>query len=107
MASRAAAAARPRWWVRCAFVVFSFKWLRCGLRIYLRGVSEPWPFGVSMLVQVPCATRIQASPWKSFFAVPAHEVPGPAAHSFWPALATPKHFSVGFLSDAAWAPAGR
>jgi hypothetical protein len=44
-------------------------------------------------------------------AVPAHVVPAPAAQSFCPAFATPKHFSVGFFASeavfdasAAWAP---
>ena len=27
------------------------------------GVSEPWPFGVWMAVQVPLATLFQALPW--------------------------------------------
>jgi hypothetical protein len=41
----------------------------------------------------PLATYFHELPWKSTFDVPAHVVPAPAAQSFWPASATPKHFS--------------
>src|SRR5215475_835813 len=46
-----------------------------------------------MLVQVPPWTNFHALPWKSLVEVPWHVVPGPAAQSFWPFSATPKHFS--------------
>src|ERR1700751_5803694 len=59
------------------------------------GFSEPFlPFGRSMLVQVPPCTNFQALPWKSALEVPWQVVPGPAAQSFWPFRATPKHFSL-------------
>jgi hypothetical protein len=35
------------------------------------GFSEPcWPFGVTMLVQVPPSTNFHALPWKSVVDVP-------------------------------------
>src|SRR5690349_13430143 len=46
-----------------------------------------------MLVQVPPCTNFHALPWKSTVEVPWQVVPGPAAQSFWPFSATPKHFS--------------
>src|ERR1700737_5672179 len=39
-------------------------------------------------------TNFHALPWKSAFEVPWQVVPGPAAQSFWPFSATPKHFSL-------------
>src|ERR1700751_3758097 len=64
------------------------------------GFSEPFlPFGRSMLVQVPPGTNFHALPWKSAVEVPWQVVPGPAAQSFWPFSATPKHFS--FLAATA------
>src|SRR5215813_4107046 len=47
-----------------------------------------------MLVQVPPCTNFHALPWKSTVEVPWQVVPGPAAQSFWPFSATPKHFSL-------------
>src|SRR5712692_11776559 len=47
-----------------------------------------------MLVQVPCCTNFQELPWKSIVDVPWQVVPGPAAQSFCPFSATPKHFSL-------------
>src|SRR6266436_7091712 len=59
------------------------------------GLSEPCPpFGNWMLVQVPPWTNFHALPWKSVVEVPWQVVPGPAAQSFWPFRATPKHFSL-------------
>src|SRR5216683_7150592 len=59
------------------------------------GLSEPvLPFGSWMLAQVPPCTNFHALPWKSVVEVPWHVVPGPAAQSFWPFSATPKHFSL-------------
>src|ERR1700751_1665792 len=59
------------------------------------GFSEPdLPFGNSMLAQVPPCTNFHALPWKSAVEVPWQVVPGPAAQSFWPFRATPKHFSL-------------
>src|SRR5258706_4611274 len=59
------------------------------------GVSEPFlPPGTTMFVQVPPCTNFQALPWKSTVEVPWQVVPGPAAQSFWPLRATPKHFSL-------------
>src|SRR5689334_23712356 len=55
-----------------------------------------------MLVQVPPCTNFQALPWKSTVEVPWQVVPGPAAQSFWPFSATPKHFS--FLAAMAASP---
>src|ERR1700722_19115877 len=52
-----------------------------------------------MLAQVPPWTNFQALPWKSVVEVPWQVVPGPAAQSFWPFSATPKHFS--FLAATA------
>src|SRR5689334_17670272 len=52
-----------------------------------------------MLVQVPPWTNFHALPWKSAVEVPWQVVPGPAAQSFWPFRATPKHFS--FLAAVA------
>src|SRR5215831_15680750 len=64
------------------------------------GLSEPiLPFGSVMLAQVPPWTNFHALPWKSEVEVPWHVVPGPAAQSFWPFRATPKHFS--FLAATA------
>jgi hypothetical protein len=54
-----------------------------------------------MVLQVPSSTYFQALACLSVFDVPAQVVPGPAAQSFFPAMATPKHFSWGIL--AAWA----
>src|SRR5262245_60853481 len=53
-----------------------------------------------MLVQVPPCTNFHALPWKSMVDVPWQVVPGPAAQSFWPLSATPKHFSF-FAATAA------
>src|SRR5580700_3812448 len=47
-----------------------------------------------MLVHVPCCTNFQELVWKSTVEVPWQVVPGPAAQSFWPLRATPKHFSL-------------
>src|SRR5258708_32377561 len=47
-----------------------------------------------MLAQVPCCTNFQELPWKSTVDVPWHVVPGPAAQSFCPFSATPKHFCL-------------
>src|ERR1700738_5316836 len=47
-----------------------------------------------MLAQVPPWTNFHALPWKSVVEVPWQVVPGPAAQSFWPLRATPKHFSL-------------
>src|SRR3984957_2934723 len=47
-----------------------------------------------MLEQVPPWTNFHALPWKSAVEVPWQVVPGPAAQSFWPFSATPKHFSL-------------
>src|SRR5229473_3676636 len=47
-----------------------------------------------MLAQVPCCTNFQELPWKSIVDVPWQFVPGPAAQSFSPLSATPKHFSL-------------
>jgi len=67
---------------------------------YQTGFSEPFlPPGSSMLVQVPPWTNFHALPWKSTVEVPWQVVPGPAAQSFWPFSATPKHFS--FLAATA------
>src|SRR4051812_27281377 len=57
-----------------------------------------------MLAQVPPWTNFQALPWKSMVEVPWQVVPGPAAQSFWPFMATPKHFSF-FAATAASASA--
>src|SRR5690349_7217790 len=64
------------------------------------GLSEPvLPFGSWIEVQVPPCTNFHALPWKSVVEVPWQVVPGPAAQSFWPFRATPKHFS--FLAATA------
>src|SRR5262249_31837686 len=69
------------------------------------GFSEPvLPFGSWMVEQVPPCTNFQALPWKSAVDVPWQVVPGPAAQSFWPFKATPKHFSF-FAAMAASASA--
>src|ERR1700692_1967364 len=47
-----------------------------------------------MDVQVPPRTNFHEFPWKSTVEVPWQVVPGPAAQSFWPFRATPKHFSL-------------
>src|SRR6266853_3125803 len=47
-----------------------------------------------MLAQVPPCTNFHELPWKSVVDVPWQVVPGPAAQSFWPFSATPKHFSL-------------
>src|ERR1700754_906422 len=61
----------------------------------LIGVSEPWlPAGVTMLVHVPPGVNFHELPWKSIVDVPWQVVPGPAAQSFCPFSATPKHFSL-------------
>jgi hypothetical protein len=52
-------------------------------------LSVPMPLGVFMVVQVPASTYFQALAWKSVLEVPAQVVPGPAAQSFLPAMATP------------------
>jgi hypothetical protein len=58
-------------------------------------VGEPvLPPGIWMLAQVPCPTNFQELPWKSMVDVPWQVVPGPAAQSFCPFSATPKHFSL-------------
>src|SRR6266446_3716579 len=59
------------------------------------GVSEPClPPGTAILAQVPPWTNFQELPWKSTVEVPWQVVPGPAAQSFCPFRATPKHFSL-------------
>src|SRR5260370_28331149 len=66
---------------------------RClGDRLGFRGPCPP--FGSWIDVQVPPRTNFQALPWKSTVEVPWQVVPGPAAQSFWPLRATPKHFSL-------------
>src|SRR5271165_4882101 len=58
-------------------------------------VREPClPFGSSIDAQVPPWTNFHELPWKSTVEVPWQVVPGPAAQSFWPLRATPKHFSL-------------
>src|SRR4029077_19326985 len=52
------------------------------------------PPGIVMLAQVPPSTNFHALPWKSTVEVPWQVVPGPAAQSFCPLRATPKHFSL-------------
>src|SRR5260370_12101389 len=47
-----------------------------------------------MLAQVPPGASLHELPWKSVVDVPWQVVPGPAAQSFWPFSATPKHFSL-------------
>ena len=44
--------------------------------------------------QVPLGTSFQAFAWWSLAELPAQVVPAPAAQSFCPFKATPKHFSV-------------
>src|SRR5271156_674409 len=59
------------------------------------GVSDPvLPPGTWIVWQVPPATNFQEFPWKSTVDVPWQVVPGPAAQSFCPFSATPKHFSL-------------
>src|SRR5271157_5387500 len=66
-----------------------------GVRLAHIGVREPClPFGVTIEVQVPPWTNFHELPWKSTVEVPWQVVPGPAAQSFWPLRATPKHFSL-------------
>jgi hypothetical protein len=48
-------------------------------------------------------TSFQALAWWSVLDEPAQVVPAPAAQSFWPLRATPKHFSV--LASLACTPA--
>src|ERR1700760_1405008 len=55
-----------------------------------------------MLAQVPPWTNFHALPWKSAVDVPWQVVPGPAAQSFWPFSATPKHFSLWAAMAAAF-----
>lgn len=58
-------------------------------------VGDPClPFGSAIEVQVPPWTNFQELPWKSTVEVPWQVVPGPAAQSFCPFRATPKHFSL-------------
>jgi hypothetical protein len=71
----------------------------------LNSFNWPKPEAEDLLAvfsQVPLATSFQALPWKSRVLVPAQVVPGPAAQSFLPLSATPKHFSL----SAGWACAG-
>src|SRR5271157_2898836 len=66
-----------------------------GVRLAHIGVREPClPFGVTIEVQVPPWTNFHELPWKSTVEVPWQVVPGPAAQSFMPLSATPKHFSL-------------
>src|SRR5271165_3801125 len=66
-----------------------------GVRLAHIGVREPClPFGVTIEVQVPPWTNFHELPWKSTVEVPWQVVPGPAAQSFCPFRATPKHFSL-------------
>src|SRR6516225_1931590 len=68
-------------------------------------VREPClPFGSSIEVQVPPWTNFQELPWKSTVEVPWQVVPGPAAQSFWPLRATPKHFSLWAATAASTSP---
>jgi hypothetical protein len=61
-------------------------------RSRLRAVSDPVrPPGSGKVVQASCTTSFQELPWKSIVEVPWQVVPGPAAQSFWPFNATPKH----------------
>src|SRR5271155_82633 len=57
-----------------------------------------------MDVQVPPRTNFHEFPWKSTVEVPWQVVPGPAAQSFWPFKATPKHFCL-WAATAAFASA--
>ena len=58
------------------------------------GVSDPC--AARHLDARACAVRtnFHELPWKSTVEVPWQVVPGPAAQSFWPFSATPKHFSL-------------
>ena len=73
---------------------FSGRWRAASYWIYI-AVSEPClPFGTSIEAQVPPWTNFHELAWKSTVEVPWQVVPGPAAQSFWPLSATPKHFSL-------------
>ena len=66
----------------------------CGALAYI-AVGDPClPFGNAIDVQVPPWTNFHELPWKSTVEVPWQVVPGPAAQSFCPFRATPKHFSL-------------
>ena len=56
--------------------------------------SRALPFGSWINSQVPPCTNFQELPWKSTVDVPWQLVPAPAAQSFCPLSATPKHFSL-------------
>ena len=60
----------------------------------LKALSWPKPVDEvldTVFSQVPFGTSDQALPWKSILEVPAQVVPAPAAQSFLPFKATPKH----------------
>ena len=62
------------------------------------------PPGTSIFAQEPPATNFQELPWKSTVEVPWQDVPAPAAQSFCPFSATPKHFSLCAAIAAASSP---
>ena len=62
------------------------------------GMASNVPF---MFKQVPSSTYFHALACLSVLDVPAQVVPGPAAQSFLPAMATPKHFSWGIFAACA------
>src|SRR5271167_1189602 len=73
-----------------------------GFALAYIAVREPClPFGSSIEAQVPPWTNFHELPWKSTVEVPWQVVPGPAAQSFWPLRATPKHFSLCAATAAA------
>src|SRR5271166_2463615 len=80
-----------------------FPALACRRWLDYMAVREPClPFGSSIDAQVPPWTNFHELPWKSTVEVPWQVVPGPAAQSFWPLRATPKHFSLWAAMAAAF-----
>src|SRR5271165_5386595 len=76
-------------------VVPVFRRSFAGFALAYIAVREPClPFGSTIEVQVPPWTNFHELPWKSTVEVPWQVVPGPAAQSFCPFRATPKHFSL-------------
>src|SRR5271166_1083545 len=76
-------------------VVPAFRRSHAGVGLaYIAARVPCLPFGSSIEVQVPPWTNFHELPWKSTVEVPWQVVPGPAAQSFWPLRATPKHFSL-------------
>src|SRR5208283_4920820 len=72
-----------------------FRRSHTGVGLDHMAVRDPClPFGSAIEVQVPPWTNFQELPWKSTVEVPWQVVPGPAAQSFCPFRATPKHFSL-------------